>query len=164
MIFIFNISERTFSSCDFSVKAHPMGGPWWCAICWLKMFGCGGWWGGSGGCEREEEMDFHARGHIAHQTGWWWWRTWWWRWLNAQNFGPSRNSPHLSTLHIKLFEIMAPSSKCIFSISKIPYTYTFIKSALSTWALPVCQGWFEATLFKSHQLSDDTDLLKNGTI
>ena len=28
------------------------------------------WWRGvSGGCEREEEMDFHARGHIAHQTG-----------------------------------------------------------------------------------------------
>ena len=33
------------------------------------MFGCGGWWGGSGGCEREEEMDFHARGHIAHTAG-----------------------------------------------------------------------------------------------
>ena len=25
--------------------------------------------GGSGGCEREEEMDFHARGHIAHTAG-----------------------------------------------------------------------------------------------
>ena len=28
------------------------------------------WWRGiSGGCEREEEMDFHARGHNAHTVG-----------------------------------------------------------------------------------------------
>ena len=40
-------------------------------VCYLLAKDVWLWWvvGGSGGCEREEEMDFHARGHIAHTAG-----------------------------------------------------------------------------------------------